>query len=463
MKKIVFGIVMSFISLASWSQDQVNISKAETTFKSYCSGCHGIQMQAFVDRKWKFGNSQDSIIASITKGRADAGMPAFGEAFTSKEIADLAAFIESGIQNVNKYSFAKKELPSIFQAEKFQYRLDTVFSGLDVPWGMAFLPDGQMLITERSGVIYLLDKNKKATKVKNVPEVLAEGQGGLMDVVLHPDFKKNQWIYLSYSAFKKDGAKKLSTTVVERARLNGAALEDRKLIFEALPYSTTRHHYGSRMAFDGDGYLYITVGDRGNHDENPQSLDNNCGKVNRLNDDGSIPKDNPFVNVANALPAIYSYGHRNPQGLAIHPSSGKLWSHEHGPRGGDEINIVEPGVNYGWPVISYGLNYNGTVLTNLQEKEGMEQPLHYWVPSIAPCGMAFVTSDKYPGWENQLLVGSLRFEYLNLCFLEGEKVTREEMLLENIGRVRNVAVSPDGYIYVAVERPGFVFRLVPIK
>jgi aldose sugar dehydrogenase len=320
-----------------------------------------------------------------------------------------------------------------------------------------------MHITERSGVINLLDKNKKATKVKNVPEVLAEGQGGLMDVVLHPDFKKNQWIYLSYSAFKKDGAKKLSTTVVERARLNGAALEDRKLIFEALPYSTTRHHYGSRMAFDGDGYLYITVGDRGNHDENPQSLDNNCGKVNRLNDDGSIPKDNPFVNVANALPAIYSYGHRNPQGLAIHPSSGKLWSHEHGPRGGDEINIVEPGVNYGWPVISYGLNYNGTVLTNLQEKEGMEQPLHYWVPSIAPCGMAFVTSDKYPGWENQLLVGSLRFEYLNLCFLEGEKVTREEMLLENIGRVRNVAVSPDGYIYVAVERPGFVFRLVPIK
>ena len=216
------------------------------------------------------------------------------------------------------------------------------------------------------------------------------------------------------------------------------------------------------MAFDPEGYLYFSVGDRGNRDENPQNLDNHCGKVHRLNADGSIPDDNPFVNQEGAMPSIYSYGHRNPQGLAIHPTTGKVWTHEHGPRGGDEVNVIRKGDNYGWPVISYGLNYDGTTFTQKTEQEGMEQPLHYWVPSIAPCGAAFVTGDRYPDWTGDFLVGSLRYEYLNRCQIENESITDEELLMENLGRLRSVAMGPDGYIYVGVEEPGAVYRLTPI-
>ncbi len=216
------------------------------------------------------------------------------------------------------------------------------------------------------------------------------------------------------------------------------------------------------MAFDPEGYLYFSVGDRGNRDENPQNLDNHCGKIHRIHDDGSIPDDNPFVSEEGAMPSIYSYGHRNPQGMAVHPTTGAIWTHEHGPRGGDEVNIIRKGDNYGWPVISYGINYDGTSFTQITEKEGMEQPLHYWVPSIAPCGAAFVASDRYPGWEGDFLVGSLRFEYLNRCQINGDEIASEEILMENIGRLRSVATGPDGYVYVGVEDPGAIYRLMPM-
>ncbi|CAM3902657.1 Glucose/Sorbosone dehydrogenase domain-containing protein [Pontibacter korlensis] len=293
--------------------------------------------------------------------------------------------------------------------------------------------------------------------------MLAQGQGGLLDVELHPNFEQNSIIYLSYSAFKEEGGKTLSTTAVMRAQLQGNQLTNQKVIFEALPYSTTRHHYGSRLEFDRNGNLYLSVGDRGNHDENPQSLQRHAGKVHRIKDDGSIPSDNPFVNKSGAVASTFSYGHRNIQGMVLHPQTGVLWTHEHGPRGGDEVNITEKANNYGWPAISYGINYNGTILTKLKEKEGMEQPLHYWDPSIAPSGMAFVTGNRYKGWEGDLMVGSLRFEYLARLKMEGNKITGEEKLLEDIGRVREVKMSPDGYLYVAVEEPGIIYRLVPAE
>lgn len=438
-----------------------NLETAKTNYAANCSGCHGEQAATFADRKWKHGDTDDALFQSIKLGHPNAGMPAFGAAFSDEEIQDLVAYIREGIKSVQEYSFEKQEsMPAVHTSEAFSFKLDTVVSGLGIPWGMVFLPNGDMLYTEIKGTLTRFTKNKTKQKIEGVPQVLAEGQGGLLDIELHPNFAQNNILYISYAAMKKEGDKTLSTTAVTRAKLEGNKLTNQKVIFEALPYSTTRHHYGSRLEFDRDGNLYVTVGDRGNHDENAQSLERHPGKTHRIKDDGSIPADNPFVNTAGAVASIYTYGNRNAQGMALHPETGEMWEHEHGPRGGDEINILKKGANYGWPVISYGINYNGTVLTELTEKEDLLQPLLYWVPSIGPSGMAFVTGNRYKGWENNLLIGSLRFQYLNRCVLEGDKIVKEEKLLKNIGRVRDVKMAPDGYIYVAVET-GNIFRLVP--
>jgi glucose/arabinose dehydrogenase len=438
-------------------------SVEENWFQTNCSSCHGEQMQAFVDRRWKFGTSREELFNSIKYGNDSLGMPSWDSLFTDKQIDSLVTYIKFGIDNVDKYKFEDSTIASdTFEAEGFSFYLDTVFSGSRVLWGIAFLPDNEILITSIDGNLYHVDKNRQSREIEGVPEVKAEGQGGLLDVELHPDFVNNKYIYLSYSAFKEEDGQTLTTTVVDRAIFSDNKLTEVTRIFEALPYLPTRHHYGSRLEFDNEGYLFISVGDRGRRDDNPQYLNNHCGKVHRVHDDGSIPADNPFVDKEGALPSIFAYGIRNPQGMVKHPVTGKIWEHEHGPRGGDEINIIRPGSNYGWPEVSYGINYDGTTYTNVLEREDVDPPVLYWVPSIAPSGMDFIKSDLYPGWKNQLLVGSLRFKYLNLCFLDGEKVTREEKLLKNIGRVRDVKTGPDGYIYVSVEDPGRIYRLVPI-
>ncbi|WP_299754102.1 PQQ-dependent sugar dehydrogenase [uncultured Pontibacter sp.] len=442
----------------------VALGNAKAAYISYCSGCHGEELEAFADRKWKHGSSDQDLFKAIKHGYPDEGMPAFDETFTDEQINGLVTYIQQGIKEVKQYDFSEeKELAPVQTSEELTFRLDTVVTGLDVPWGMAFLPNGDMLITDRSGILYRYTQGKALQKIAGSPQVLAQGQGGLLDVEVHPDFKTNNLVYLSYSAFKEEGGSTLSTTAVMRAKLQGDELTNQQVIFEALPYSKTRHHYGSRLEFGQDGNLYLSVGDRGNHDENPQSLERHAGKVHRIKADGGIPADNPFANQAGAVASVYSYGHRNIQGMAMHPQTGKIWTHEHGPRGGDEVNIAEKAKNYGWPVISYGINYNGTVLTELTKKEGLEQPLHYWVPSIAPSGMAFVTGSRYKKWEGDLMVGSLRFQFLSRLKMDGDKILGEEKLLKNIGRVREVKMSPDGYIYVAVEKPGVIYRLVPIE
>ncbi|MDV6166808.1 PQQ-dependent sugar dehydrogenase [Flavobacterium sp. DG1-102-2] len=428
-------------------------------YQNYCSSCHGEKMDAFVDRDWKHGNKLSDLVRGISKGYADDGMPAFEKTFTAKEIEELSSYIIEGINNRAAYDFDDQPKSNIFKSDKLTVKLDTIATGLDVPWGMAFLKDGSLLVTERGGKLYKV-ANKKNTEIKGIPEVLAQGQGGLMDIVLHPDFEKNQILYLSYS--KPKG--KLATTAVVHAKLEGNTLVNQKMVFEALPYASTRHHYGSRMAFDKNNYLFISVGERGNERENPQSLDNSLGKIHRINADGSIPADNPFKDKEGKPTSLYTCGNRNPQGIAFHPVTGELWETEHGPRGGDEINIIAPGKNYGWPLTSYGINYNGTTITDKTTAPGIEEPLLYWLPSIAPSGTAFVTGDNYKPWKGALLVGSLRFKYLNLCYLDGHKITGQEKLLKNIGRVRDVRMAPDGYIYVAVEdNKGSVYRLVPVN
>ncbi len=444
--------------------NNADTGKAEANYKNYCAGCHGEQMNAFVDRKWKHGNEKADLFKAIKHGYHDEGMPGFDSAFTDDEINELAAYITKGIENVKRYDFSNASVKSnIFKTESGTVKLDTIVKGIDVPWGMAFLPNGDMLVTERSGKFYRVTKNKSLQIISGTPEVFNEGQGGLMDVELHPDFKNNNLIYLSYSISKKNNDEVLSSTAIMRAVLKGNEIIQQKIIYEALPYEKTKYHYGCRLVFGKDGYLYFSIGDRGDQNKNPQDISNSLGKIHRIKDDGSIPADNPFINTPNAVASIYSYGHRNPQGLALNPQTGEMWSNEHGPRGGDEVNLIKKGANYGWPVISYGINYDATTFTNKIEIEGMEQPLLYWVPSIAPSGMAFVKGGRYKAWEGHALVGSLRFNYLNLCKIQDNKIVGEEILLKNIGRMRDVRVSPDGYIYVAVEKPGGIFRLIPVN
>jgi len=337
------------------------------------------------------------------------------------------------------------------------YEHEVIVPELKNPWGFTFLPDKSILINEKSGEM-IHYKNGKKTKVIGLPAMESYGQGGLMDIELHPNFEQNNYIYFTYAA--SHGKGEGFNTALMRAVYKNGKLSDTKILYKASPNSKRGQHFGSRIAFDRDGYLYFSIGDRGNRDVNPQDITKDCGKIYRLHDDGRIPEDNPFVNTDGAKKAIYSYGHRNPQGMEMNPFTGEIWTHEHGPRGGDEINIIEKGVNYGWPKASFGINYSGSKFTDKTSIPGMKDPLHHWTPSIAPSGMAFVSSNKYPKLKGNLLVGSLKFQYVSSCTLKDGKVVKEEKILEGLGRVRSIEQGPDGYIYVGVENLGIV-RLKP--
>ena len=339
------------------------------------------------------------------------------------------------------------------------YKLETVAADIANPWGMTWLPDGSMLVTEKSGILYHIKNNQK-TEIKNVPEVYNRGQGGLLDIAVHPKYVTNGWIYITYSS--TEGGGEGGNTKLIRAKLENESLVQIESLYKAMPNTTKGQHFGSRIVFDNEGYLYFSVGDRGEHYVNPQDINRDGGKIYRLNDDGSIPKDNPFVGKAGAKEAIYTYGNRNPQGMAKNPLTGAIWLHEHGPKGGDEINIVKKGANYGWPVVTYGIDYSGATISEESQKAGIEDPIYYWVPSIAPSGMTFVTGDLYPDWKGHLLVGSLKFQYLELVKLKGNTVIGRQKIATDIGRLRNVAQGPDGYIYMGLEGKGIV-KIIPKK
>jgi aldose sugar dehydrogenase len=354
----------------------------------------------------------------------------------------------------------------IHRSTEHDFRVVTVVEGFEVPWSVAFLPNGDLLVTERPGRLRVVRNGRLLpTPVAGVPAVHAQGQGGLLDVVLHPDFASNQLVYLSFSKPLGEGA----TTAIIRGRFENDRLVDVEEIFEA--ESSGGGHYGSRLAFDRDGYLFITVGDRqappsGNLEAHPaQDLSNHHGVTIRLHDDGRVPSDNPFVGRAGALPEIYSYGHRNAQGLAIHPETGVPWLNEHGPQGGDEVNVVRPGANYGWPVVGYGVNYRtGSTIHEGTRREGMVDPVHVWVPSIGVSGMTFYTGDRFPRWQGDLFSGGLSGNVLSRLEMDGDRVVREEILLPGIGRVRDVRQGPDGYLYVVVEaRDGVLTPIVRLE
>ena len=347
-----------------------------------------------------------------------------------------------------------------YRSDAHAFRIVKLVEGLDHPWSLAFLPDGRMLVTERPGRLRVIADGKLEPKpIDGLPEVTQYGQGGLHDVALHPQFEQNRLVYLAYAARGADGV----GTELARARLGEGRLENLRVLFRQSPKGRAGQHFGGRIVFDRAGYLYLTLGDRGERDR-AQLPDDHAGSVIRLHDDGRVPRDNPFAGKPGWKPEKFTLGNRNIQGAALHPQSGELWTHEHGPQGGDEINIIRAGVNYGWPVITYGRNYGlGTRIGEGTEKQGMAQPLYYWVPSIAPSGMAFYTGGRFPRWKGNLFVGALRDQMLVRLVLKGEKVVTEERLLKGaLGRIRDVRAGPDGFLYLLTdERNGMLVRLEP--
>ncbi len=440
-------------------------------YADFCAGCHGAKLEGgsapgLLGSSWKHGGDDEALAASIRKGYPAAGMPGFEKAVSEKEIRSLVVYI----REQSGHAASRKSPPPLPSGETaassklHSYKVETAVTGLREPWAIAFLPDTRVLITEKSGTLRIVEKGALIEQpISGLPAVDSANQAGLFDVVPHPDFARNGWIYLAFSEPEKSvEAKNVAMTTVIRGRIKDNAWTDQQVIFRA-PVALFRNaggvHYGGRLAFDTEGYLFFSIGDRGSQ-ANAQDLTLPNGKIHRVHDDGRIPSDNPFLKTPGAIPSIWSYGHRNPQGLRFDTSTGNLWEHEHGPRGGDELNLIQRSLNYGWPTVTFGMNYNGTPITDQTTGAGIEPPVTYWTPSIAPCGMAFYTGEKFPKWKNHLFVASLAGQELRRLELKDGKVVDQEVVFKGLGRLRDVANGPDGLIYLLF--PDRVARLVPL-
>ncbi len=442
-------------------------------YQQHCAVCHGAEMRgglggSLLARDLIHGDHPGTLARIIREGLPDDGMQAFRNVLSEEEIHALVVYIREGRAAAldDRGPRTARQDEGVFETEEHNYRLEVVAETAGEIWGMDFFPNGDMLFTEKEGNLRILRTDGRVTdSVANLPPILHHGQGGLMEVAFHPDYEENGWVYLAYSEPLAENSRRTQTTVA-RGRIVDHTWVDHETIWRAVDrfYTTARHHFGTRIVFQ-DGYLFFTIGDRGDRNE-AQNLASPPGNTFRIHDDGRIPQDNPFVDHPDALPEIWSYGHRNAQGMDIHPETGVIWQTEHGPRGGDELNRIRRGRNYGWPVISFGINYNGTPITELTEKEGMEQPVIDWTPSIAVCGIAFYTGDRFPKWRNNLFVGGLAAEVVHRVVLDGDKAVHEEVILRNRGRIRDIANGPDGYLYLAInltrnQRGSEIVRIKP--
>ncbi|MEQ8552737.1 MAG: PQQ-dependent sugar dehydrogenase [Cyclobacteriaceae bacterium] len=434
-------------------------------FTQYCISCHGQDLkgsvaQSLIDGSWQFGARKSDIFRSIKFGHPSFGMPSWGAIFNDEEIMGLADYL---VANEEKSDEDDKLIPQAIETLDYMLSTEVIVEGLENPWGIVFLAEGHFLVTERPGRLRVFENGRlNSTPVVGVPEVVAGGQGGLLDVAIDPDYEQTGWVYLvlSHGIKSESDTIPLAMTSVIRGKIIDNNWSESEVIYEAPhdSYLNTRIHYGGRIAFDKKQFLYLSIGDR-SLSERAQDLSQPNGKIHRLHKDGSIPKSNPFYGEKDKLWSIYSLGHRNPQGLAIHPETDKVWVAEHGPLGGDEVNQVNAGLNYGWPEISYGINYNGELISEFESMAGMEQPIWYWKPSIAVSGINFYTGDQFSKWKNQLLVSALRFEEVQLLNVKDNKVIFQQTLLKNYGRVRQVCAGPDGAIYVVFDKPGRIVKL----
>ena len=466
---ILLPVVLGLLSSAL-AQNARPKGKANETYAQLCAACHGknlegAQAPSKLDDVWLAGSDDESIAKSIRNGFPEKGMPAWGAAIPEKEIRAMVIYIreQRALFQRGQMTFTKPADSTTAKSRLYNYKVNTWVDDLIEPWSLAFLSADQAIVTEKRGYLYQVDKGKISPRpLLGVPVVDTGGQAGLLDVVPHTDYAKNGWIYLALSDPQKSVAgDPVSLTRIVRGKVKEGVWVDSETIFRAKIEHYVKAggvHFGGRIAFDRQGYLYFSVGDRGNG-ANAQDLTVPMGKVHRIFDDGRVPTDNPFAKDPQALPTIWSYGHRNPQGLARDPVTGNILDAEHGPRGGDELNWVQTGKNYGWPVITFGMNYDGSTWSEATAKEGMEQPMTYWVPSIAPCGINFYTGEQFPQWKNHLFLASLAAEELRRIEVKGDKVIDQEIIFKGLGRIRHVIGGPDGALYVLL--PKRIARITP--
>ncbi len=447
---------------------KTNAQNGSALYQQNCAMCHGADLNggnapSLIDGVWMFGAEDGYLFRNIKFGIAHLGMPSYEKVLKDTEIREIMKFIR---ESEKKVGAVKPPITKVLETLDYNIDVEVFAEGLEVPWAIDFIDANTALITERPGRLRVVKNGKLQTEpIKNIPAVVNAGQGGLLDVAIDPNYATNGWVYLAYSHVLDhitEGKRPPAMTRLERGKIKNNTWIDNEIIFEAPheTYRTTRHHYGCRIVFNPEGYLFFSIGERGAA-EHAQDFTLPNGKVHRIYKDGSIPESNPFFSEKNAIKSIYSLGNRNIQGMAIHPETGELWATEHGPMGGDELNLIEAGKNYGWPVITYGLNYNGTVITELTHKPGLEQPILYWKPSTAVCGLDFYTGALFKKWKNKLMVGALKYEEVRLLDIEDERVMHQEIIVKGQGRVRDVTTGPDGAIYVVLNKPGTVLRLTP--
>jgi len=447
-------------------QDAADDGGVEAKYEQLCASCHGRNLQggsaqSMVDGVWQYGATDWDLERNIKHGVSAAGMPGYAEALTDGEVREMVRFIRDA---ADREGAERPPLPEKLLARDYDVEVSVwIGEGVETPWALEFIDSTTALLTEKPGRLRVVrDGELDPEPITGTPGVFDRGQAGLLDVAVDPGYAENGWVYLSYSdpleASNDDDP--LAMTRVVRGRLREGAWVDEEVVFEA-PESTYTGkfiHFGSRFAFDPEGRLYFSIGERGRQDDaQDPKLPN--GKVHRVWPDGSIPEDNPFADGREGMPSVFTYGNRNPQGLSTHPETGEVWETEHGPMGGDEVNVLEAGVNYGWPKITYGLDYNGTVITDRQRAEGLRQPVYYWAPSIAVCGAEFCRGEEFPRWRNHLIVGGLGHEVLQRLAIADGRVMHTETLLKSHGRVRDVAIDPSGAIYVVLNGPDKVLKL----
>ena len=465
----VFSIAL-IVFILPFSNKLTAQNDAAALYQQYCAQCHGADLDggnagSLIDGIWQFGDGNSYIRRNIKHGIPHLGMPSYERSLSDNQIRAIVQYIRDA---EDEKGVVKPPTPEMVETMDYFMEVETFADNLEIPWAIDFIDKNTALITERPGRLRIVKNGLLQTEpVGNTPEVLSEGQGGLLDVAVDPDYDENGWLYLAYSHVLDNvttGNRPPAMTRIVRGKIENNTWTNQQVLFEAPheTYRTTRHHYGCRIVFDPWGYLYFAIGDRGaGYQAQDFTLPN--GKVHRIHKDGTIPENNPFLYDEEAMKSLFSLGNRNIQGMAIHPQTGELWVTEHGPMGGDELNLIEAGNNYGWETITYGRNYNGTIITELTHKPGMEQPILYWKPSIAVCGLDFYRGNLFEKWKNRLLVGALKYEEVRLLNIEDGRVMHQEVILKGAGRVRDVSTGPDGAIYVVLNNPGKVVRLSPEK